>query len=84
MLLTKRLAKNIYDAYDADLIEECNKIVGFDITSERIPYLHQIIECQSYRKGCAFISARYFEDIDCWYYRVQCPSEWFKNGGVWL
>lgn len=81
MLVTKRVAKNIYDAYECDLIEESGKIDGFDlITNEQIPYLEQIIGCQSYRKGYAFISRQYFKDQDFYYYRVQCPTEWFKEG----
>lgn len=84
MLIVKRLAKCIYDAYDSDLIEESGKIVGFDITtSERLPYLDQIISWQTCRKGFGFITAKFFDGLDCWYYRVDCPSEWFKEGGVW-
>lgn len=81
MTIDKRLAKFLYDAYCGDMIFENGVCVGFDFTlDEPSDYLRYIASTQRLKKHMGYLSVTYFEGFD--YYRVDCPSEWFR-GECW-
>ena len=81
MTITKSLAKFLYDAYGGDMIDENGVCVGFDFTlDEPSDYLEYIASTQRLKKRRGYLSVKRFEGFV--YYRVDCPSEWFR-GECW-
>lgn len=81
MTISKRLAKLLYDAYGGDMIFEDGMCVGFDFTLEdESDYLNYIASIQRLKKRMAYLTVKRFEGFT--YYRVDCPSEWFR-GECW-
>lgn len=83
MIITKSLAKLLYDAYGGDMIYENGVCVGFDfMLDEPSDYLEYIVSIQRLKKGMGYLSVKRFERFV--YYRVDCPQEWFREvGGCW-
>lgn len=82
MTISKSLAKFLYDAYGGDIIEENGVCVGFDFTlSQENEYLNYIIGVQRQKKKQGFMTMNRYDGFV--YYRVDCPSEWFKGSGCW-
>lgn len=82
MAISKSLAKFLYDAYGGDIIEENGVCVGFDFTlSQENEYLNYIIGVQRQKKKRGFMTMKRYDGFV--YYRVDCPSEWFKGSGCW-
>lgn len=81
MTISKSLAKFIYDAHTGDMIFENGVCVGFDFTlSKESIYLNYVIANQRLRKKQGFIAMKRYDGFV--YYRVDCPSEWFR-GECW-
>lgn len=82
MTISKSLAKFIYDVYCGDMILENGVYVGFDFTlTEENEYLNYIITVQRQKKKSGFMSMKRYDGFV--YYRVDCPTEWFKGSECW-
>lgn len=82
MPISKSLAKFIFDAYCGDMILENGVCVGFDFTlTDENEYLNYIVAVQQPKKKQGFMTMKRYDGFV--YYRVDCPSEWFKGSGCW-
>lgn len=81
MTISKRLAKFLYDAYGGDMIFEDGVCVGFDFTLDgESDYLNYIVSVQRSKKRMGYLTVKRFDGFT--YYRLDCPSEWFR-GECW-